>query len=99
MNLLEFPITLLHLLHLDGDDYTTKGFGTFVFQPTSRINDTVCRSIAIKNDIKYEMNETFIINLTTVSQEFIAFLPQKTTITIIDDDSKCIRVDILLARF
>lgn len=53
----------------------------------------MCKDFAIQDDIRYELDEQFSISLSTSTQNVIAFLPLRTTVTIIDDDSEC------MARF
>ena len=78
--LLTFPL-------LDGDDYSSRIL-SFSFRTNSVINETGCIDIFIQSDSKFETNESFSVGLSTSSPELIAFLPQKTTVTIIDDDSE-----------
>lgn len=80
---------------LDSEDYTLAGFRPISSQHMSpENNQTVCRALIVEDDLKYENNERFLVNLKMKAQtmqafkQLIAILPNSKTFTILDNDGK-----------
>jgi hypothetical protein len=58
-----------------------------VFESGSEEGDTVCINITIREDILFEINETFTLSATTMDPD-VEIEINETTITITDTDSK-----------
>lgn len=66
-------------------DYVIRRVDPLQFAPSA--NRTQCEQLEIHPDLTYEDDETFEIHLSS-STNRIVFLPQKTTVTILDNDCK-----------
>ena len=83
------------MCYIDNEDYTTSGIGAITFDASSPVGSTSCRTLHVLNDTKYEVDEQFSITLSTspqgpnIPKELVAFLPQKMTVTILDNDGQC----------
>lgn len=67
-------------------DYLTRTVSPLVFAPSA--NRTQCEELEIFQDMTYEEDEVFEIGLSSTASNRIVFLPQRTAVTILDDDSK-----------
>lgn len=67
-------------------DYISLSSSSLVFPDGSNSGDMQCMDIAITNDEILEINETFTVSLTVLTQRVMA-VNAVTAITIIDDES------------